>query len=267
MPTLMHRTGAVNLKATLFNAFTGELESTTFWETTNTVTTANINAFIYDATQSDHVSQYTEASISGDNYLCKAMGDIINSTPAIVESPPYYYKFGNDAGEDLYYNFKYNAAVNNRDEMAYFGANDGALHAVRVSDGIEKWRFLPNSVISKMAQAATDPSKDPCSSSYCHQFCWTDPGTSGYLCKHHNKMENHSGDRAWKRRQRFFYHRYLPMVKILMIRLRHRNIYGKFNETDDAELGDATSWPTTARLSNGTGTGWAHCFQLRNCSN
>ncbi|WP_020587598.1 PilC/PilY family type IV pilus protein [Desulfobacter curvatus] len=249
-----------NLKATLFNAFTGELESTTTWETTNTVTTGNINAFIYDATEADHVSQYTEASISGDNYLCKAMGDIINSTPAIVEAPPYYYKFGNDNGEDLYYNFKYSPAVNNRDEMAYFGANDGALHAVRVSDGTEKWRFYPNSVISKMAQAETDPSKDPCSSSYCHQFLVDGtPEPADIYVNTTTKWRTILVTGLGKGGSAFFT---LDVT------------YGKdfddstapslylweFNDTDDAELGYATSWPTTARLSNGTGTGWATVF-------
>jgi len=249
-----------NLKATLFNAFTGELESTTIWETANTVTTGNINGFIYDAAQADHVSEYTEASISGDNYLCKAMGDIINSTPAIVGAPPYFYKFGNDAGEDLYYNFKYSAAVKNRDEMAYFGANDGALHAVSVSDGTEKWRFYPNSVTSKMSQATTDPSKDPCSSAYCHQFLLDGtPQPADIYVNTTTKWRTILVTGLGKGGSAFFTLD-ITYGKDFDDSTAPSRYLWEFNETDDAEMGYATSWPTVARLSNGTGTGWATVF-------
>ncbi len=250
-----------NLKATLFNAFTGELQSTTIWETANTVTTGNINGFIYDATEADHVNKYTEASISGDNYLCKAMGDIINSTPAIVGAPPYFYKFGNDIGGDLYYNFKYSATVKNRDEIAYFGANDGALHAVRVSDGTEKWRFYPNSVISKMDEQDNDPSKDPCSSAYCHQFLLDGtPQPADIYVNTTTKWRTILVTGLGKGGSAFFTLD-ITYGKDFDDSTAPSLYLWEFNETDDTELGDATSWPTIARLSKETvGTGWATVF-------
>lgn len=249
-----------NLKATSFNAFTGELQSTTTWETAQTVTKDNINGFIYDADETDHVSEYTEASISGDNYLCKAMGDIINSTPAIVGTPPYFYKFGNDNGEDLYYNFKYSDAVSKRDEMAYFGANDGALHAVCVSDGTEKWRFYPNSVISKMAQAVTDPSKDPCSIAYCHQFLLDGtPEPADIYVNTTTKWRTILVTGLGKGGSAFFALD-ITYGKDFDDSTAPSLYLWEFNETDDTELGYATSCPTTARLSNGEGTGWASIF-------
>lgn len=154
-----------NITATNFNTFTGKLESSPLWETEEEMPDT-INGFIHDSTAavSDYVTTYTEASIDGDNFLCKPMGDIINSTPAIVGAPPYYYTF------DSYFDFKFDKTVRNRDEIAYVGANDGALHAFNLSDGSEKWRFYPESVRAELALAETSPSDDMCSASYCHKF-------------------------------------------------------------------------------------------------
>lgn len=78
-----------NITATEFNPFTGALNATPIWETKDKMP-ATINGFIYDSTAggTGYVSAYTDSSISGDKYLCKPMGDIINSTPAIIGSPP-----------------------------------------------------------------------------------------------------------------------------------------------------------------------------------
>ena len=249
-----------NLKATLFNSFTGELQSTTIWETDTTVTADNINGFIYDASETDKVSKYTEASISGDNFLCKTMGDIVNSTPAIVGAPPYFYRFGNDSGDDLYYNFKYNAAVKSRDEIAYFGANDGALHAICVADGTEKWRFYPNSVISKMALAASDPSKDPCSSAYCHQFLLDGTPQPADIYVNTTKKWRSILVTGLGRGGSAFFTLDITYGKDFDDATAPSLYLWEFNETDDAELGNATSWPTVVRLSHGTGTGWATIF-------
>ena len=42
---------------------------------------------------------YTDATLPSDNWLCKDIGDFINSTPLVVGDPPYYYPFDN------YYDF------------------------------------------------------------------------------------------------------------------------------------------------------------------
>jgi Tfp pilus tip-associated adhesin PilY1 len=76
----------------------------------------------------------------------QGLGDIINSTPVIVENPPYFYNFNN-----YLRGFKY---TTQRDPLVYIGANDGALHAFMLTDkivngtvvvpgGTEVWRFYP----------------------------------------------------------------------------------------------------------------------------
>ncbi len=111
------------------------------------------------------VVPYGEDTLSGDNFLCKPIGDIIHSTPVVVGPPPYFYTFDN------YGSFKRQHAVTNpRPKMAYVGSNDGLLHAFSLDDGAEKWAFLPRSLHSKLNDAATGEAYDPCSTSYCHRY-------------------------------------------------------------------------------------------------
>ena len=152
-----------DLMATTFNVFTGELNTDYKWQASKKMP-ATIDPFIHNAALGT-VTPYTTDSIAGDHFLCKPLGDIINSGPAIVRSiPPYYYKF------DGYFNFKYDGEITSRDPVAYVGANDGALHAFDLDTGVEKWRFYPNAVISKLALATSDPKFDMCSSDYCHKY-------------------------------------------------------------------------------------------------
>jgi len=106
------------------------------------------------------VVEYTDALLTGDNWLCKDIGDIINSTPVVVGSPPFYYTF------DGYETWK--ASVT-RDTMIYVGANDGSLHAFDLTTGEEKWAFVPENLQSKL-ELATDSTYDMCSDDYCHQY-------------------------------------------------------------------------------------------------
>lgn len=152
-----------NLTATKFNPYTGELNATPEWKAVDVMPSAK-NAFIYDNSISTKVNTYTDSSITGDDYLCKTLGDIINSTPIIVGAPPFVYRF------DSYFNFKHDYLVNNREPLVYVSSNDGALHAFKLSDGTEKWRFYPEGVKSKLALAETDPKYNMCSDQYCHDF-------------------------------------------------------------------------------------------------
>ena len=107
---------------------------------------------------------YAGSTLAGDNYLCKNLGDIIHSTPAVVGEPPFFYTF------DGYSSFKRAHSVTSpRQRMIYVGSNDGLLHAFSMEDGAEKWAFLPKSLHAKLNQAADGASYDPCSTSYCHQ--------------------------------------------------------------------------------------------------
>jgi hypothetical protein len=151
-----------SLSAKEFDTFTGELNPTSKWTTTTTLAGATINGFIADSAGT--VTAYTESSITGDNFLCKPMGDIINSVPKLVADPPYFYNF------DSYSSFKYNGSVRTRDDLAYVSSNDGALHAFLISDGTEKWRFYPYAVTSDLSLATTNAVDNMCSSAYCHKF-------------------------------------------------------------------------------------------------
>jgi hypothetical protein len=109
------------------------------------------------------VAAYTDATIENDNFQCtteKPIGDIINSTPVVVGSAPFWYPF------DDYRTF---ARDLNREAMIYVGANDGFLHAFRLSDGVEQWAFMPQNLHSKLANAY-DPLFDRCAPEYCHQY-------------------------------------------------------------------------------------------------
>ncbi len=255
-----------NIIATKFNIFTGQLDAAPAWDVAS-VMPGTIKGFIYDATASGtgYVSPYTDASIIGDNFLCKPMGDIINSTPAIIGTPPFYYKF------DDYFDFKYDANVRSRDETAYVGANDGALHAFDLSDGIEKWRFYPDSVKAQMALAGTNPSDDMCSLSYCHKFLvdgspepadiyvdgsigWrtiltTGLGEGGNAFFALDVTYGEAFDAPSKS---------LPLALSLEVKSK---FLWEFNDTDDALLGKATSWPSIARVTSGVvSSGWATFF-------
>jgi hypothetical protein len=102
---------------------------------------------------------------AGYNFFCKPIGDIINSSPVVVGAPPFFYRFDN------YNTFKINRTVSvPRDTMIYVGANDGLVHAVRLSDGVAKWAFLPKSVREKLELAADPSLHDRCSPNYCHSY-------------------------------------------------------------------------------------------------
>jgi hypothetical protein len=156
-----------------FNAgnWTGEVEAisknsngswnASVWKASqNFPTTRNV----WTVNASNTLVSYTGDTLSGDNYLCKNLGDIIHSTPAVVGAPPFFYTF------DGYSAFKRAHSVTSpRERMICVGSNDGLLHAFSLEEGVEKWAFLPKSLQAKLNQAASGASYDPCSTSYCHQ--------------------------------------------------------------------------------------------------
>jgi hypothetical protein len=156
-----------------FNAgnWTGDVEaiskdangnwSTSLWKASKHFPTTR-NVYTWDSKQ---VTSYTADTLAGDNYLCKNLGDIVHSTPQVVGAPPFFYSFDN------YASFKRNLSVTNpRPKMVYVGSNDGLLHAFSLADGSEQWAFLPRSLQAKLNQAASGPTYDPCSTSYCHSY-------------------------------------------------------------------------------------------------
>ncbi|MBW2440593.1 MAG: thrombospondin type 3 repeat-containing protein, partial [Deltaproteobacteria bacterium] len=151
----------------------------TSWQASGLMPTKDArNVWTIDPADSSQVVPYTDATLTGDNWLCKlwGIGDIINSTPVVVGTPPYFYTFDN------YSQFKYDIIANNkRPALIYVGANDGVLHAWSLDDytpavgdpitaGQEVWGFVPKSLQAKLNQAASDPTDDMCADEYCHQY-------------------------------------------------------------------------------------------------
>lgn len=241
-----------DLTATRFNAYTGTLAATPLWSAKAQMP-ATTNGFIYDSAATSKVIPYTDACIAGDNFLCKKLGDIINSTPAIVGKPPYFYKFDN------YFTFKYNATVRTRDAIAYVGSNDGALHAFKLSDGSEKWRFYPDSVKSKMALATTSPQNDMCSTAFCHKFLLDgspEPADIYAAGSWKTILTTGLGEGG----SAYFALDVTHGQDFKDTTTNPSKFLWEFTRTDDDKIGLATSWPTHARVPNGSGFGWATFF-------
>lgn len=250
------------ITATKFNAYTGELAEKPLWKAAEKMSKDSdykdkINGFMHDSKSDSKVSRYKRDSLDGDNFLCKPMGDIINSTPAIVGRPPYFYNF------DQYSSFKYKSDVRTRDALVYVGANDGALHAIKLADGEEKWRFYPESVQSKMDLAKTSPNDDMCSKVYCHKFLLDGSPQPADIFA--------SDDNAW--------HTILTTGlgeggrAYFALDVTHGNDFDtattnpskylwEFTSGDDSKIGLATSIPATARVAvkDDTKTVWATFF-------
>ncbi|NOY12217.1 MAG: hypothetical protein GXP51_00530 [Deltaproteobacteria bacterium] len=114
--------------------------------------------------QTDLVSVNNLNWIRGDSALedgttyrirTKLLGDIINSTPAYVSVLDFNYDSlpATDPGASTY--SAYVAANQSRSPMLYFGANDGMLHALKISSSgtsaEEKFAFIPAGVYPDLA--------------------------------------------------------------------------------------------------------------------
>jgi type IV pilus assembly protein PilY1 len=78
----------------------------------------------------------------------KKLGDIIASSPAFVGAP-------NSLLPDSLEASRYSLFVEankNRTKMIYVGANDGMLHAFDASNGVEKFAYVPGSLVQKLNQ-------------------------------------------------------------------------------------------------------------------
>ncbi len=136
--------------------------TSSIWKATNNFPVVR-SAWTVDG--SNNMTAYTDSTLSGDNWLCKKLGDIIHSTPVVVGPPPFYYPFDN------YAVFKRDKTLaNKRENLVYVGANDGLLHVFSLKEGKEKWAFLPPSLHSRLNLAANGGEYDMCSAAYCHQY-------------------------------------------------------------------------------------------------
>lgn len=99
-------------------------------------------------------STYEMTAASEDDRLFRErkspLGDIVNGAPVYVKRPPFKYA---DPGYDAFV-----SAQSGRQAMLYVAANDGMLHALKVSDdatgGTELWAYVPSMVIPEMYRLA-----------------------------------------------------------------------------------------------------------------
>ncbi len=84
------------------------------------------------------------------------LGDIVYSTPVVRDEPNAYWDAMASSGAfDGYSDFK--AHRYNRMPLVIVGANDGMLHAFKVSDGSEVWAFIPHNLLYNLKSLAHDP--------------------------------------------------------------------------------------------------------------
>lgn len=90
------------------------------------------------------------------------LGDIVHSSPVFVGEPPFANRVGGafPGGTNSYSLFR--VANQSREEIVYVGANDGMLHAFQVTDGVEKFAYVPDELLDEIGNY-TSPD-------YVHQF-------------------------------------------------------------------------------------------------
>jgi len=73
------------------------------------------------------------------------LGDIFHSNAVVVGSPNKYFESEGYSGSGGFYE-----AYKNRTKVIIVGGNDGMLHAFNAATGVEKWAFIPPSVLKTL---------------------------------------------------------------------------------------------------------------------
>lgn len=157
-----------DLRAVGFSLLTNDWTDTIWRASERMPTTRNV----WTVNSSGVKELYTTSTLANDNYLCKDIGDIINSAPVIVKWPNSHYTIDNYRA---FYDSK-----KNRNNMVYVGANDGQLHAflltnkmsgttITTNAGTEMWSFVPRSLLPNLNRA-NDRTYNMCDTGYCHQY-------------------------------------------------------------------------------------------------
>jgi type IV pilus assembly protein PilY1 len=176
----------------------------------------------------------------GDTYRVRGgtLGDIVNSQPVVVrDRADFQYGFlpAGTPGRDSYRSFLRDKAA--RAGVLFFGANDGMLHAVRESDGIEVFAFIPSAVLPRMVALA--------SPDYIHRFYVDGPlaeGDAWWDARWHNVLVGTTGAGP-------------AAVYAIDVTdptaLRGTSVLWEFNAQRDAELGSVLSAPETGVMRDG----------------
>lgn len=138
---------------TLFTSSTGTNKTDFVTGSAATLMTPMVAADVTAATQ---IIDYTRgAPLTGTRDRSNwKLGDISDAAPVFVGKPTGFNTFLNYAA--------FRAANANRTEMVYAGSNDGMLHALDATTGVEQWAYVPRTVLPRL-----DDLMDP---GYCHQY-------------------------------------------------------------------------------------------------
>ncbi|WP_342653714.1 PilC/PilY family type IV pilus protein [Pseudomonas sp. F3-2] len=122
------------------------------------------------ANQVDFIKGDTSKATSDYRRRASLIGDLVNSSPVLVNSALYDATVADTLNGTIGSNTSYTAfktAQANRRGQVYVGANDGMLHAFRADTGVETFAFIPSAVISNLS-ALTD--KNYNSNSALHRY-------------------------------------------------------------------------------------------------
>ena len=80
--------------------------------------------------------------IKGSVYPSWKLGDVYHSTPVVIGEPAFFFT---DNDYATFYNDN-----KNREMIIYVGTNDGMLHAIKNTDGTEKFAIIPKNLLGKL---------------------------------------------------------------------------------------------------------------------
>jgi hypothetical protein len=97
----------------------------------------------------NHMRGYNAYNVNNDGNLTEKrnwiLGDIIHSNPVIVGAPSSLFEDDGFSGTGGFYQNN-----QNRTKVIIVGANDGMLHAFDAATGIERWAFIPKSLLKNL---------------------------------------------------------------------------------------------------------------------
>ncbi|MFK3799915.1 pilus assembly protein [Pseudomonas sp. NPDC088444] len=117
--------------------------------------------------QVDFIKGDTSKATSTFRRRASLIGDLVDSTPALVEGALYDSTTADTLNGTAGTYAAFQTAQSARRGQVYVGANDGMLHAFDTTTGVEKFAFIPSAVIANLA---TLTNKDYNTNSSLHRY-------------------------------------------------------------------------------------------------
>jgi type IV pilus assembly protein PilY1 len=203
-------------------------------------------------------SRYTVAGVTGG-----VLGDVVNGSP--VKGPDagggYDRLPSADPAAAAYSAFRSGTTLDNMRNSIFLGANDGMLHAFNLTDGVERFAYVPNSVYNvPRSTSAAAPGiaeqklKMLSDTTYTHRFTVDGPPNVGdaYIGGWKTILAASTGAGA---RSVFAMDVTNPVV--VSGGFDQNKIMWEFSEADHSGMGFVTGYPHIARMRDGS---WAAIF-------